>query len=84
MPTSKTVFSIEVTNKNYQIHYSGHFGVKWDELTERERKEVHKHDERIIRALIACPEAFDRLADFVHCIERFKRREAKKAQLKTL
>ena len=80
MAASKTVFTIEVTNKDYHIFYSGLFGFKWDERTERERKEVHKHDDRIIRALIECPEAFQRLADFVHCIERFKRREAKKTQ----
>ena len=78
MATQKTILSIEVTNSNYTVRYSGGFKPDWDHLSEAERKIIHRHDDRLIRALLACPDAFNRIAGFVHAIERFKQREAKK------
>lgn len=78
MANTKTILSIEVANKKYNIRYSGGFRPDWDHLSPSDRKAVLRHDGRIFEALIACPEAFERLAGFVHAIERFKRREAKR------
>ena len=79
MATKKTVLTIEVTNKEWNIRYTGGFKPDWENLKGTERKTVLRHDARIMDALIACPEAFERIAGFVHSIEHFKKREAKKA-----
>ena len=50
-------------------------------MTEKERKEILRHDTRILKTLLACPEAFARIAGFVHSIERMKRREARKLKI---
>ena len=79
MGATKTILSIEVTSKEYSIKYSGGFRPDFCHLTGAERKAVLRHDGRIIEALMSCPDAFERIAGFVHCIERFKRREARRA-----
>ena len=76
MAAQKTILSIEVYNKDYRISYTGGFRPDWDDPVIRKR--ALKHDGRIMDALIACPEAFNRIAGFVHAVERFKQREAKK------
>ena len=77
MATKKTVLLIEVDDRNYHINYSGGLRPDWSDPVIHKR--ALKHDGRIMSALIACPEAFDRFAYLVHSVERFKRREAKKA-----
>ena len=78
MGTIKTILSIEVTSKEYSITYSGGFRPDFCNLTKAERKAVLRHDSRIVNALMSCPEAFERIAFFVHSIERIKRREARR------
>ena len=80
MGATKTILSIEVTSKEYSIKYSGGFRPDFRNLTGAERKAVLRHDGHIINALMSCPDAVERIAGFVHCIESFKRREARKAK----
>ena len=80
MGTVKTIFLIETTNKEYRIRYSGGLRPDWAHLTEKERKAILRHDSRLMRALVSCEPAFERLAEMIHTIERMKRREARKAQ----
>ena len=79
MATRKTILSIEVTKDQYSIQYSGGFKPDWDHLTPKERRAVLRHDSRLCNALIACPEAFRRIAGLVHGVERFNKRRAKEA-----
>ena len=78
MANEKTILSIEVRGNEYDCKYSGMFKPDFSKMTEKERKEVLRHDTRILNTLFACPEAFARIAGFVHDIERMKRREARK------
>jgi len=78
MANVKTILSIEVKGTEYQCKYSGKFKPDFSKMTEKERKEVLRHDMRIMNTLLACPEAFARIAGFVHSVERAKRREARK------
>ena len=78
MATKKTILSVEVCNRNFHVKYSGGLKPDWNNLSEAERKAVLKHDGNIMDVLIACEPLFDRLAGFIHAVERFKRREAKK------
>ena len=80
MATRKTILSIEVTKDEYQIQYSGGLKPDWDHMDKSQRRAVLRHDSRLCSALLACPEAFQRIAGFVHTIERYQRREAKRAR----
>ena len=82
MANSKTILSIEVYNKVYNVRYSGGVRPDWDHLSPKDRKTVLRHDGRILDTLIACPPLFERLAGFVETVKRYKRREAKKAAKK--
>ena len=64
MANSKTILSIEVYNKVYNVRYSGGVRPDWDHLSPKERKTVLRHDGRILDTLIACPPLFERLAGF--------------------
>lgn len=79
MATKKTILLIEVDNKQYHASYSGKLEPDWSNLTPGERKEALRHDGRIMNALIECEPLFNRLREFVKCVEIYKRREAKKA-----
>lgn len=80
MATKKTILLIEVTNKNFHIKYSGGLGSDWDHFSEADRKTALRHDGRIADALISMPEdAYERIAGIFRCVERCKRREARKA-----
>jgi len=79
MANAKTILSIEVYNSKYNVKYSGGFRPDWNNLSKSERKTVLHHDGNIMEVLIHCPELLERLAGFVKAVERFKRREAKKA-----
>ena len=81
MATKKTILSVEVSNRNYNIKYSGRREPDWNNLTPSERKTILRHDGNIMEVLIACPAFFNRLAGFVHAVERYHRREAKKKRL---
>lgn len=78
MANVKTILMIEVRGNEYQCQYSGKFKPDFSKMTEKERKEILRHDTRILNTLLACPEAFARIAGFVHSIERVKRKEARK------
>ena len=78
MASKKTRLLIEATSKNYNINYSGGFRPDWSNLSLAERKNVLRHDARIMNFFIACPKAFKRIAELVHAVERYHRREAKK------
>ena len=79
MANAKTILSVEVHNGTYHVHYSGGLRPDWNNLSETERKKVLRHDGNIMNVLIDCEPLFNRLAELVHCVERYKRREAKKA-----
>jgi len=79
MANAKTILSVEVHNGTYHIQYSGGLRPDWTHLTDSERRKVLRHDGNIMNVLIDCEPLFTRLAEFVHCVERYKRREAKKA-----
>ena len=81
MATKKTILSVEVFNRNYNIKYSGRIEPDWNNLSPAERKTILRHDGNIMEVLIACPAFFNRLAGFVHAVERYHRREAKKKRL---
>ena len=78
MGAQKTIFLMEVTNKEYNIRFTGRFKPDWDHLSPRERKAVNRHYGRICDALIASPDAFEWLVGVVKTVERFKKREEKK------
>ena len=78
MANVKTILMIEVRGSEYHCMYSGKFKPDFSKMTEKERKEVLRHDTRILNTLLACPEAFARIAGFVHSVERAKRKEARK------
>jgi hypothetical protein len=78
MANVKTILMIEVRGSEYHCMYSGKFKPDFSKMTEKERKEVLRHDTRILNTLLACPEAFARIAGFVHSVERAKRKEVRK------
>ena len=82
MATVKTQLLIEVNSKEFNASYTGGLKPEWDHLSPAERKRVHKHDDRMIRALLAIyeqdREVYERIAGFFRAVDRFKRREAKK------
>lgn len=79
MASKKTRLLIEATSKNYRINYSGGLKPDWNNLSADERKEIFRHDKRLIMTLSSIPdEYFQRLLSFFKTVERFKRREARK------
>ena len=72
MATRKTILHIEVTSKEYSLRYSG-------SLTEAPTsKDALKHDERILRMLVADRKVFDFFYRLVEPARRFYIREEKK------
>ena len=69
---AKTIFRLEVTDKEYQVRYSG-------TLSCPETREQRKHNERLMRALIADDNLLTFLYNIVNPVVRYKRREARKA-----
>lgn len=80
MASKKTILLIEATSKQWHIKYSGKFGSDWSDLSKSERREVLRHDGRIVDALLSMPdEIYQRLAFLFRTAERIKRREARRA-----
>ncbi len=70
----KTILKIEVTNKDFEIQYSG-MVVK----VPTEKDDI-KHDERLMRMLASDKKVFDFFFRIVEPARRFYVREAKKKQ----
>ena len=68
----KTIFQMEVTDSEFNVTYNG-------SLTMPKTPEERKHNERLMRALVASDELLNFLYNIVNPVVRFKRREAKKA-----
>ena len=68
----KTILHIEVNDKEYNIKYNG-------SITEPETKEQWKHNERLMRMLLASDELLSFFYNIVNPVVRCKRREARKA-----
>ena len=80
MASKKTTLLIEATSKQWHIKYSGQFGFDRSNLSKSERREVLRHDGRIVNALLSMPdEIYQRLAFLFRTAERIKRREARRA-----
>ena len=83
MATRKTYVSLEVTSKNWHLKFTEGLRPDRTNLTDAERKECWRHDKRIIDALVAMPEpVYQTLAGYIHCVDRYKHREALKAAQK--
>ena len=67
----KTILLMEVNDKEYSVKYNG-------SLKEPETKEQRKHNERLMRALLASDELLTFFYNIVMPVVRCKRREAKK------
>ena len=74
----KTILQIEVTNKDFNIQYSGNI------VEESTNKDDIKHDERLMRMLASNKKVFDFFFRIVEPARRFYVREAKKKQKKSL
>ena len=72
--TPKTILHIEVTNKDFNIQYSGLI------IKEPTEKDDVKHDERLMRMLVSDKKVFDFFFRIVEPARRFYVREAKKKQ----
>ena len=70
----KTILHIEVTNKDFNIQYSGLI------IKEPTEKDDIKHDERLMRMLVSDQKVFDFFFRIVEPARRFYVREAKKKQ----
>ena len=70
----KTILQIEVTNKDFNIQYSGNI------VEESTNKDDIKHDERLMRMLASEKKVFDFFYRIVEPARRFYVREAKKKQ----
>ena len=68
----KTTFLLEVNDHEYHVQYNG-------SLSAPETREQWKHNERLMRALIADDRLLNFLYNIVTPVVRCKRREAKKA-----
>ena len=80
MASKKTILLIEATSKQWHIKYSGQFGFDRSNLSKSERREVLRHDGRIVNALLSMPdEIYQRIAFLFRTAERIKRREARRA-----
>ncbi len=79
MASKKTILLIEATSKQWHIKYSGQFGFDRSNLSKSERREVLRHDGRIVDALLSMPdEIYQRIAFLFRTAERVKRREARR------
>ena len=67
----KTFFQMEVTDKEFHVKYNG-------SLSAPETPEQRKHNERIMRALLASDELLTFFYNIVMPVVKCKRREAKK------
>lgn len=67
----KTSLTIEVTDSEYHVKYTG-------SLIEPQTKEQSKHNERLMRALLASDELLTFCYNIVMPVVRYKRREARK------
>ena len=72
--TPKTILQIEVTNKDFNIQYSGLI------IKEPTEKDDIKHDERLMRMLVSDKKVFDFFFRIVEPSRRFYVREANKKQ----
>ena len=72
MATKETILNIKVTNKDFNIQYSGSIA----ELPTS--KEGLKHDERIMRMLVSDRKVFDFFFRLVEPARRYYLREARK------
>lgn len=80
MASKKTILLIEATSKQWHIKYSGQFGFDRSNLSKSERREVLRHDGRIVDALLSMPdEIYQRIAFLFRTAERIKRRDARRA-----
>ena len=73
-PKMKTYLLIECSDKEFSIRYTGSI----DGLDQDDKK-VRKHDERLMRLLASDKKAFDLLNRIVEPVQRFYRREEKRA-----
>lgn len=69
--TPKTILSIKVGDKEFNIKYNGSFEYP-------ETKLQMKHDERLMSMLLGDERAFNFFYRIVEPVVRFKKREAKK------
>jgi len=69
--TKKTFLLLEVSDREYHVQYNGSLG-------EPETKEQKKHNERLMRALMASDELLRFVYGIVMPVVRYKRREARK------
>ena len=69
----KTSLTIEVTDSEYHVKYTG-------SLIEPQTKEERKHNERLMRALLASDELLTFCYNIVMPVVRYKRREARKEE----
>jgi len=68
----KTILNIEVTNKDFNVQYSGSI------VEPTASKEAFKHDERLITMLVSNRKVFDFFFRIVEPARRYYLREEKK------
>ena len=68
----KTILNIEVTNKDFNVRYSGSIAEP------PTSKEAFKHDERLMTMLISNKKVFDFFFRIVEPARRYYQREARK------
>ena len=69
----KTILNIEVNDKEFHIEYNG-------TIMEPQTKEQRKHNERLMRMLVADEDVFNFFYNIIEPVVRFKKREARKAK----
>ena len=69
----KTILNIEVNDKEFHIQYNG-------SIMEPQTKEQRKHNERLMRMLVADEDVFNFFYNIIEPVVRFKKREARKAK----
>ena len=67
----KTILHIEVDDKQFEVQYNG-------SLSEPQTREQHKHNERLMRALLADDKLLTFFYNIIMPVVRCKRREARK------
>ena len=70
----KTILNIEVTNKDFNVQYSGSI------VEPTTSKDELKHDERLITMLVSNRKVFDFFFRIVEPARRYYQREEKKKQ----
>ena len=70
---TKTILNIEVNDKEFHIQYNG-------SIMEPQTKEQRKHNERLMRMLVADEDVFNFFYNIIEPVVRFKKREARKAK----